>query len=55
MMTRKDYIKVAEILNRYYSEIDPQVMKDLLSEFNTFFKRDNSNFNISKFTDAVMK
>ena len=54
-MTRKDYVKVAEILNRYHLEIEPQIMSDLLSEFVTFFKQDNANFSADKFRDAVMK
>jgi len=44
MMTRKDYVAVAEILNSYHLEIEAQVFKDLLSDFQTFFKRDNPNF-----------
>ena len=54
-MTRKDYVAVAEILNAYHLEIDAQVFEDLLSDFQTFFKRDNSNFDKNKFRDAVMK
>ena len=41
MMTRKDYIKIAEILNSYHLEIDSQIFEDLLSDFKTFFKKDN--------------
>jgi hypothetical protein len=55
MMTRKDYIKIAEILNSYHLDIDSQVFEDLLSDFQTFFKRDNSNFDLTRFRDAVMK
>jgi hypothetical protein len=55
MMTRKDYVKIAEILNAYHLEIDSQVFVDLLSDFQTFFKRDNSNFDLTRFRDAVMK
>jgi hypothetical protein len=55
MMTRKDYVKIAEILNAYHLEIEPQVFEDLLSDFQTFFKRDNSNFDLTRFRDAVIK
>lgn len=54
-MTRKDYVKIAEILNAYHLEIDAQVFEDLISDFQTFFKRDNSNFDLTRFRDAVIK
>ena len=55
MMTRKDYVAVAEILNSYHLDIDAQVFKDLLSDFQTYFKRDNPNFDRTRFENAVMK
>lgn len=55
MMTRKDYVKIAEILNAYHLDIDAQIFEDLLSDFQVFFKRDNSNFDLTRFRDAVMK
>jgi hypothetical protein len=55
MMTRKDYVKIAEILNSYHLDIDSQVFEDLISDFQTFFKRDNSNFDLTRFRDAVIK
>jgi hypothetical protein len=55
MMTRKDYVKIAEILNAYHLDIETQVFEDLLSDFQTFFKRDNSNFDLTRFRDAVIK
>jgi hypothetical protein len=54
-MTRKDYIQVASILNSYHLDIDAQVFEDLLSDFQIFFKKDNSNFDSTRFRDAVMK
>jgi hypothetical protein len=54
-MTRKDYIQVANILNSYHLDIDAQVFEDLLSDFQIFFKKDNSNFDSTRFRDAVMK
>jgi hypothetical protein len=55
MMTRKDYVKIAEILNSYHLDIEPQVFKDLLSDFQIFFKKDNPNFDRTRFENAVMK
>lgn len=55
MMTRKDYVKIAEILNAYHLDIDSQIFEDLLSDFQVFFKRDNSNFDLTRFRDAVIK
>lgn len=54
MMTRKDYVKVAEILNAYHLDIEPQIFEDLLSDFQEFFKSDNKNFNEIIFRDAVL-
>ena len=55
MMTRKDYVKIAEILNSYHLDIEAQIFEDLLSDFQTFFKRDNPNFDNTRFRDAVIK
>lgn len=55
MMTRKDYVQVAEILNAYHLEIETQIFEDLLSDFQTFFKRDNANFDLTRFRNAVIK
>ena len=55
MMTRKDYVKVAEILNAYHLDIDPQTFEDMLSDFQIFFKKDNTNFDLTRFRDAVLK
>ena len=54
-MTRKDYVQVANILNAYHLDIDPQVFEDLLSDFQIFFKKDNSNFDATRFRNAVIK
>ena len=57
MMTRKDYIKVAKILNDYYSTnpVEISEFKYLVSDFSDMFKADNSNFNRDKFAEAVYK
>jgi hypothetical protein len=54
-MTRKDYVKVAEILNAYKDEVDTEIFADLVSDFKVFFKSDNANFNNDRFESAVMK
>ena len=55
MMTRKDYVKVAEILNTYHLDIDPMTFEDLLSDFQVMFKKDNPNFDLTRFRNAVIK
>ena len=55
MMTRKDYVAVADILNSYHLEIDPNLMSDLILDFQIFFKKDNPNFDSQRFLDAVCK
>ena len=56
-MTRKDYVKVAKILNDYYSNnpVEISEFKYLVSDFSDMFKADNSNFNRDKFAEAVYK
>jgi hypothetical protein len=55
MMTRKDYVQVAKILNAYHLEVEPQIFEDLLSDFQVMFKKDNPNFDNTRFRDAVLK
>jgi len=38
MMTRKDYVKTAEILKGFSDEIHPAVFEDLVEEFCQYFK-----------------
>lgn len=53
MMTRKDYVAVAEILSDFKSGIDNQVVfEDLVDEFADFFSADNPNFKLDKFREA---
>ena len=44
-MTRKDYIKFADILSKY------SVSKNMIKELMEYFKSDNSYFNESKFIE----
>ena len=53
MMTRKDYVAVAEILSEFQDLINDQfTFEDLVNEFADFFSADNPNFKMEKFTHA---
>jgi len=53
MMTRKDYVAVAEILSDFQDSINDQLtFEDLVNEFADFFSADNPNFKMEKFTHA---
>jgi hypothetical protein len=52
MMTRKDYIETANILNGFSGEIHPQVFEDLVEEFAQFFLADNDRFDKARFEKA---
>jgi|LauGreSuBDMM15SN_2_FD.fasta_scaffold856275_1 hypothetical protein len=51
MMTRKDYISTAEILNKHFEEVPPA----LLLDFSNMFKKDNERFNEEKFFEACLE
>ena len=55
MMTRKDYVKVAEILNRHFENYPVEIsdFKELVFDFADMFEKDNPNFNQYKFIEAV--
>jgi len=60
MMTRKDYVKVAEILSNYFatSVFDEQgeiLFADLVDEFSLMFESDNERFDPSRFAIACYK
>ena len=48
MMTEKDYIAIATILNKY-SDAEHMILLKLCE----YFKEDNPNFNADKFLDMV--
>ena len=52
MMTRKDYVKTAEILKDVSNEIHPEVYQDLVEQFAQFFKLDNERFDFVRFEEA---
>ena len=50
MMTRKDYVKVATILNEIAkTNMDMVAFEDLVNEFSDMFMADNPNFSFDKF------
>lgn len=53
MMTRKDYVATANILNQFVDEIDFLVLQEIADGFAEMFENDNPNFNYQKFIDAV--
>lgn len=52
MMTRKDYIETAKILNKFVGKLDPHDFGDLVFEFSEWFASDNSKFDEIRFEDA---
>jgi len=55
MMTRKDYVATAEILNSYGDEISQQVFEDLVYDFSQMFSDDNEKFDSDRFHEEVYK
>jgi len=55
MMTRKDYVATAEILNSFVDKIDSEDFSDLVFEFSEMFLADNPRFNEDKFNEACYK
>ena len=55
MMTRKDYVATAEILNQFVDRMDSHSFNDLVFEFSEYFAADNPRFDENKFYDACVK
>ena len=61
MMTRKDYVAVAEILNNFLGDADeyPALVANfddfLVQPFVKMFEKDNPNFDAEKFWEACFK
>ena len=53
MMTRKDYVETANILNSKVDEIDFSILADLAEQFAEMFANDNPRFDHQRFIDAV--
>jgi hypothetical protein len=55
MMTRKDYVATAEILNSYASEMKLEVFEDVVNDFVDMFAKDNERFDSDRFWEECMK
>jgi len=55
MMTRKDYVATAEILNSYGAEMRLEVFEDLVNDFSEMFSEDNERFDSDRFWEECMK
>lgn len=53
MMTRKDYVVVAEILKDHKRYIPEATLESLIFDFNEMFLKDNPRFDADRFTEAV--
>ena len=51
-MSKKDYIKTANILKGFSQEIHPQVFEDMVDLFCDWFGSDNENFDKARFEKA---
>ena len=52
MMTRKDYIATAEILNYVSTKTHPAVFSKLVVDFAEMFAKDNPRFDANRFYSA---
>jgi hypothetical protein len=52
MMTRKDYVAVADILNRYSLSIDETTFDILIHDFAGLMEQDNPRFLSDRFISA---
>jgi hypothetical protein len=52
MMTRKDYVEVAEILNTYRHDMQLHIFNEMVADFCEYFYSDNPNFKEDKFREA---
>ena len=55
MMTRKDYVATANILNGYKDTIDFLLLNEIALDFAEMFSEDNERFDEQRFIDAVFK
>ena len=55
MMTRKDYVATAEIINSYADEIKTEVLEDLVNDFIEMFAEDNERFDSDRFWAECFK
>jgi hypothetical protein len=52
MMTRKDYIATAEILNYASNKMHPALFSKVVNDFAEMFAKDNPRFDVNRFHEA---
>lgn len=52
MMTRKDYVATAEILNYMSTKTHPAVFSKVVTDFAEMFAKDNPRFDVTIFHEA---
>ena len=52
MMTRKDYVATAKILNYVSDKTHPAVFSKMVVDFAEMFAKDNDKFDVVKFHEA---
>lgn len=52
MMTRKDYISTAEILNYMSNKTHPALFSKVVGDFAEMFAKDNPRFDVKRFHEA---
>ena len=52
MMTRKDYVATAEILNYVSDKTHPAIFSKLVNDFAEMFAKDNPRFDVTRFHKA---
>ena len=52
MMTRKDYVETAKILNYVSDKTHPAVFSKMVVDFAVMFAKDNPRFDLTKFYKA---
>jgi len=55
MMTRKDYVATANILNGYKDKLDFLELNEIALDFAEMFQNDNDRFDQQRFIDAVFE
>ena len=52
MMTRKDYVATAEILNYVSDKTHPAIFSKMVNDFAEMFAKDNDRFDVKRFHEA---
>jgi hypothetical protein len=52
MMTRKDYVAVAEILKFASDKAHPALFSKMVNDFAVMFAQDNERFDVNRFHEA---